>query len=367
MVGTEVRVEWSGSRAGRERRAVDAEDYVDGWSIHPEGLTILANVRGRMFSMGLWDGPALEYAPVSEHDPNVEVAGSIPPELAPPGAAQLRGSSRRTARSPGAGSGANLGTVDASRWSRTLRGEDDVEIHSEDGDRRKRRACGAPRGVGPRGRDGRARSPLGDRGCEPPGERCSRRRRDGKSSHGGFFRRIRARRRPRVVAVRELAGVHEVRRPGAFAGSNPGRAKRRGSRRDRAGARRLRSELGSRRRVRGRLCARRPGADVRLRAVRAVVSRDTRPHAIALRADVPNPLLRELRPPHDSESSSGGSVDESESDSDSDDATKPTTPTRTLRNPSRSISTASPSASSRCPCPRVRTRTSPRWTTVSSW
>ena len=45
-----------------------------------------------------------------------------------------------------------------------------------------------------------------------------------------------------------------------------------------------------------------------------------RPHAIALRADVPNPLLRELRPPHDSESSSGGSdYDDSESDSDDDD------------------------------------------------
>ena len=68
VVGTEVRVEWSGSRAGCERRAVDAEDYVDGWSIHPEGLTMLANVRGRIFSMGLWDGPALEYAPVSEHE-----------------------------------------------------------------------------------------------------------------------------------------------------------------------------------------------------------------------------------------------------------------------------------------------------------
>ena len=47
VVGTEVLVEWRGSRAGRERRAVDAEDYVDGWSIHPEGLTMLANVRGR--------------------------------------------------------------------------------------------------------------------------------------------------------------------------------------------------------------------------------------------------------------------------------------------------------------------------------
>ena len=45
-----------------------------------------------------------------------------------------------------------------------------------------------------------------------------------------------------------------------------------------------------------------------------------RPHAIALRADVPNPLLRELRPPHDSESSSGGSdYEDTESDTDDDD------------------------------------------------
>ena len=35
VVGTEVLVEWRGSRAGRERRAVDAEDYVAGWSITP--------------------------------------------------------------------------------------------------------------------------------------------------------------------------------------------------------------------------------------------------------------------------------------------------------------------------------------------
>ena len=46
-----------------------------------------------------------------------------------------------------------------------------------------------------------------------------------------------------------------------------------------------------------------------------------RPHAIALRADVPNPLLRELRPPHDSDSSSGGSdyEDDSEDDETSED------------------------------------------------
>ena len=45
-----------------------------------------------------------------------------------------------------------------------------------------------------------------------------------------------------------------------------------------------------------------------------------RPHALALRSDVSNPLLRELRPPHsDGESSSSSSEDEDSSDDSSDD------------------------------------------------
>jgi hypothetical protein len=39
-----------------------------------------------------------------------------------------------------------------------------------------------------------------------------------------------------------------------------------------------------------------------------------RPHALALRSDVPNPLLRELRPPHDSESDSDTGADDDDSD-----------------------------------------------------
>ena len=148
VVGTEVRVEWSGSRAGRERRAVDAEDYVDGWSIHPEGLTMLANVRGRMFSMGLWDGPALEYAPVSEQDPNVEVAGSIPPELAPPGAAQLRDLVTTHGAQPRCRLGRYLWDGRRVAMVTDASGEDDVEIHSEDGDFRKRRLCVPPAVLG---------------------------------------------------------------------------------------------------------------------------------------------------------------------------------------------------------------------------
>ena len=148
VVGTEVRVEWSGSRAGRERRAVDAEDYVDGWSIHPEGLTILANVRGRMFSMGLWDGPALEYAPVSEQDPNVEVAGSIPSELAPPGAAQLRDLVTTHGAQPRCRLGRYLWDGRRVAMVTDASGMDDIEIHSEDGDFRKRRLCVPPAVLG---------------------------------------------------------------------------------------------------------------------------------------------------------------------------------------------------------------------------
>ena len=139
VVGTEVSVRWSGSRAGCEGRAVDAEDYVDGWSIHPEGLTLLANVRGRMFSMGLWDGPALEYEPVSDDAGVPEVAGSIPADATPPGAPQLR----ELVRTHGARPRCRLGRYlwDGRRVAMVTdaSGEDDVEIHSEDGDFYKRR------------------------------------------------------------------------------------------------------------------------------------------------------------------------------------------------------------------------------------
>jgi tricorn protease len=70
-VGVEVPIKWAGPRAQLERRAVDPEEYIDDWGLHPEGLTLLTVVRGQAFTMGLWDGPALAYPPVP-----VDAAGS---------------------------------------------------------------------------------------------------------------------------------------------------------------------------------------------------------------------------------------------------------------------------------------------------
>jgi tricorn protease-like protein len=81
-----------------------------------------------------------------------------------------------------------------------------------------------------------------------------------------------------------------------------------------------------------------------------------KPHCVALRKDVRNPLLRALRPPHDgSSSSSDDEYETSDSDDDGSSSSDETT-TRLLR--STSISTASSTASFPYPCPPVDTRRS---------
>ncbi|ACO65681.1 predicted protein [Micromonas commoda] len=284
VVGTEVLVEWRGSRAGRERRAVDAEDYVDGWSIHPEGLTMLANVRGRMFSMGLWDGPALEYEP-----PRCRLGRYL-------------WDGRRVAM-----------VTDAS-------GEDDVEIHSEDGDFRKRRLCIPPAVLGRV--DEMVSSP------ESP-----------------LIAVVNHRARLLIIdaetgKVRTADFSDEAGGVGDLAWSPCGNwlAYTRYDDPERSRVRILDARSGEVRDATAPVlgdCA--PSWDPSGNFLYFLSARELepmydsgrfglsfhgihRPHAIALRADVPNPLLRELRPPHDSESSSGGSdYEDTESDTDDDD------------------------------------------------
>ena len=321
VVGTEVLVEWRGSRAGRERRAVDAEDYVDGWSIHPEGLTMLANVRGRMFSMGLWDGPALEYEPVTEHDPNVpEVAGSIPPQLAPPGAAQLRELVTTHGAQPRCRLGRYLWDGRRVAMVTDASGEDDVEIHSEDGDFRKRRLC-IPSAV------------LGRVDEMVP------------SPESPLIAVVNHRARLLIIdaetgKVRTADFSDEAGGVGDLAWSPCGNwlAYTRYDDHERSRVRILDARSGEVRDATAPVlgdCA--PSWDPSGNFLYFLSARELepmydsgrfglsfhgihRPHAIALRADVPNPLLRELRPPHDSESSSGGSdYEDTESDTDDDD------------------------------------------------
>ena len=148
-VGNEVPIAWGGPRAQLERRTVEAEDYLDDFSLHPEGLTLLTIVRGQAFTMGLWDGPALAYPPVPEDRDGVgsgggvgggsgggssgSLAASAASALAaiPPGAAALAALAATAA--PRARLGAYLWDANRVVLVTDASGEDDVEVHWEDG------------------------------------------------------------------------------------------------------------------------------------------------------------------------------------------------------------------------------------------
>ena len=163
-VGVEVPVRWTGPKAQLERRQLyDPEEFVHDWGLHPEGLTLLTVVRGQAFTMGLWDGPALAYPPVplvpdvptkvlpkvttkSDHRPTMtgHVAAtdsSALSSMSPPGAEAL------------AKLAASAGVIPAPRvrlatylWDgmrvalvTDASGEEDIEVHLEDGAREARR------------------------------------------------------------------------------------------------------------------------------------------------------------------------------------------------------------------------------------
>jgi len=120
----------------------------------PEGLTLLTIVRGQAFTMGLWDGPALAYPPVLD-DPDVGgsgggggggsgggasggsgggSSGSLAASAAsaiPPGAAALAALAATAA--PRARLGAYLWDANRVVLVTDASGEDDVEVHWEDG------------------------------------------------------------------------------------------------------------------------------------------------------------------------------------------------------------------------------------------
>jgi tricorn protease len=66
VVGAEVPIEWFGSKAQLEKFKLEQpDDFIDNVNLHPEGLTVVSVTRGRVFTMGLWDGPSVELeAPV---------------------------------------------------------------------------------------------------------------------------------------------------------------------------------------------------------------------------------------------------------------------------------------------------------------
>ncbi len=51
-----VNVEYTGSRAQRQRKFVDAAKYLETYDLHPEGHSLAINARGKSFVMGNWEG-----------------------------------------------------------------------------------------------------------------------------------------------------------------------------------------------------------------------------------------------------------------------------------------------------------------------
>jgi tricorn protease len=56
-----IAVDFYSSRTQRKRKFVDAERYLQGYELHPDGRAIALTVRGRPFTIGNWDGPAIQH------------------------------------------------------------------------------------------------------------------------------------------------------------------------------------------------------------------------------------------------------------------------------------------------------------------
>ena len=138
VAGREIPIEWRGAQAQCERFRLESPDeYVDDVTLHPEGLTVVATARGRAFAMGLWDGPAIELEPPTPTKRALSDFATAPPgsdalfDIAARGGSTFSG----TAYAPRARLCAYLWDATRVAVVRDAAGEDDVEIHWEDGSR----------------------------------------------------------------------------------------------------------------------------------------------------------------------------------------------------------------------------------------
>ncbi len=51
-----IDVEYGSSRTQLSRKFVDAQHYLDGYALHPEGHSMAVTTRGKLFNFGLWEG-----------------------------------------------------------------------------------------------------------------------------------------------------------------------------------------------------------------------------------------------------------------------------------------------------------------------
>ncbi len=71
----EVPIAWRGPRVGRSLRYVSADEEFESGALHPEGLSLVVVARGRAFSLGLWAGPALAFPPAGVSDAHAGADG----------------------------------------------------------------------------------------------------------------------------------------------------------------------------------------------------------------------------------------------------------------------------------------------------
>ena len=164
VVGSEVPIEWRGPKAQLEKFKLDEpNEFIDDINLHPEGLTTVVVTRGRVFTMGLWDGPSVELeAPcVSGKQFTSDSYGKSTGDesLLPPGSRTLFEIAGNGFLG-GGGSGVTKGVTAQSQnnnpyaprarlasylWDATRvlivrdgKGEDDLEVHWTDGSREAR-------------------------------------------------------------------------------------------------------------------------------------------------------------------------------------------------------------------------------------
>lgn len=124
--GEALDITWRGPRVQLSKRFVHADDWIENWDLHPEGVTIMLLVRGQAFTMGIWDGPVLSYPPAKElKTPKGQVAAPL--------ASVLSKAQPRTRLGAYLYDGERLVFVtDAS-------GEEDIEVHYEEAGRTSKR------------------------------------------------------------------------------------------------------------------------------------------------------------------------------------------------------------------------------------
>lgn len=119
-------IEWRGPRTQLAKRFVHADDWIEDWDLHPEGLTMMVLVRGQPFTMGIWDGPVLSYPPATKlRSPQSSVIAPLA-SLAQKSQARVR-------------HGAYLYDGERLVFVSDASGEEDIEVHWEEAERPAKR------------------------------------------------------------------------------------------------------------------------------------------------------------------------------------------------------------------------------------